>query len=113
MAQLIEDDTIRLSSGREIYANNGILGMSAGMAAEGIKYTDGYDGSTYTRKSHDKDEYTDEWTPAERQELAEYVIGLWRAWADRQTAPGPPLNDPALTAWAERANSRLEALRRG
>ena len=59
------EDVLELSSGKRLFANRGILGISpAGEISEG------YDGGVY-----------DEFTPEERAELAEYMIGLWRQWA--------------------------------
>lgn len=67
-------DRFTLSTGRQFYANCGILGMSE----EIMIISEGYDGRLY-----DCEEGGDEpLTPAERVEVAEYMINLWRKWGN-------------------------------
>lgn len=56
-----------LSSGRRFYAHAGVLGMADDM---GLSY--GYDGGVNEE---------DPFTPAERKEIADHMIGLWQTWA--------------------------------
>jgi len=79
----LKDDTYTLSTGHTFYANNGIVGMSPTFAKSGDKFAEGYDGDEYTRKAYPDDEFTHDWTPAERQELADHMIALWQQWASR------------------------------
>jgi hypothetical protein len=110
-------DHYRLSSGREFYANRGIVGMSPEFAAGENGYSgcfaEGYDGEEYTRKSH-PESLTDEWTPAERQELADYMSALWQQWAASQPSPQPSAEDIARenAEWLEKANARVESAKR-
>jgi len=62
----IEGDNLIFSTGRKVYANSGIIGIGFG---GGI--TEGYDGGLNDR----------DWTPAERVELAEYMIEQWKRYA--------------------------------
>lgn len=54
-----------LSTGKKFYANRGILGLS-----EDGDITEGYDGGFDERK----------FNKAERKEIAEYMINLWKKW---------------------------------
>ncbi|MGA2412382.1 MAG: hypothetical protein ABSG46_18605 [Candidatus Binataceae bacterium] len=65
----IHGDTIRLSTGTEIYANRGFVGIS-----ENMELSEGYDGCI------DADHLTLE----ERHELADYMISLWQRWRAQQ-----------------------------
>lgn len=59
-------DGVILDSGREIYANCGIVGIDErGFVSEG------YDGEVYTKK----------FTDAERRDLADLMISRWWAFA--------------------------------
>ena len=73
-------DTYTLSTGREFYANNGIVGLTGKISRSPIcgpcGFAEGYDGS----------ELADDWTLTERQELADYMIALWAQWPTRQRA---------------------------
>ena len=64
----IRGDMIRLSTGREIYANCGFLGIS-----ENMELSEGYDGTIDTG----------DLSTAEKHELANYVIGLWTRWKEQ------------------------------
>lgn len=63
----VERSKVVLSSGRKFDANDGILGMSNAM-----ELTEGYDGRVYDER---------EFTPDERKEIADHMIGLWQRWA--------------------------------
>ena len=67
------DDGFRLTTGKEFYANNGILGLSPMCPA----LFEGYDGTV-----DDGTVLTD----AERHEVAEYMISVWRAWAEPRSS---------------------------
>ena len=64
------DSEYKLRSGKRVYANNGILGL--GHSAIPDEVSEGYDGEVGTR---------DDFTDAERREMAAYMIARWRAWA--------------------------------
>lgn len=64
------DDGFVLSSGREVYANGGIVGLTVFDAYEGLDTFYGYDGGLSL----------DNWTPAERVELADHMIARWQAF---------------------------------
>lgn len=63
-------DTFKLSTGRTFYANNGLIGISPLGADAAVRVSEGYDGGVHV----------DEWTAAERRELADYMIALWSAF---------------------------------
>lgn len=63
-----ESGLYTLSTGTEVDAHRGILGLSAGENGEVFS---GYDGRVFT----------DGLTVAERREIAEYMSALWMAWA--------------------------------
>lgn len=67
-----------LSTGRKFYANNGLISIAYdGTIAEG------YDGEIRIEGSyHDGVNLSDAWTPAEKVELADYMIGLWTAFKE-------------------------------
>lgn len=67
----IEGDDLIFSSGKTIYANQGIVGIDS----EGY-ITEGYDGGI------DDDKFT----PDEKMEFADYMIGLWRSYKNKQEA---------------------------
>jgi len=69
-------DHYRLSTGRMFYANGGIIGLSPEHTTRSV--SEGYDGAIYMGDEHDEPE--DRWTPAERQELAAYMVALWTRW---------------------------------
>jgi hypothetical protein len=97
----IEPDRYRLSTGREFYANRGIVGMSPQFADRHQEYNDcvpeGYDGSICVNdRWSEPEEY---WTGAEQHELADYMIALWQRWKSAVIVSG---NQDAN---AERADS--------
>ena len=67
-----------LSSGRQIYANLGIFGLTPNGTL-----TDGYDSKFYFGESKKNPAFT----YAERCEIAEMMITRWRWWADDEVTP--------------------------
>lgn len=59
---VINDDRIRFSTGKHVYAHNGIIGLGPD-----LHVYEGYDGGIDTAGL----------TAEERRELADYMIGLW------------------------------------
>jgi len=71
----IVKDTVTFSTGKERYANCGIIGL----APDG-EVTQGSDGGFWAREEA---EYRDDpLTPAERLELADYMIERWKMFRD-------------------------------
>jgi hypothetical protein len=68
----IDGDTVKFRSGKEEYANCGIIGLSPDGSAAG-----GYDGGF---PGYDDSELTKE----ERVELAEYMIVKWKLFAAKE-----------------------------
>ena len=75
------DNTYRLKSGREFYANRWILGL----APDDDSLFHGYDGEAWIYESHN---YSQEFTPEERKEIAEYMVRMWRAWGRAPSSRG-------------------------
>jgi len=74
----IEGGTVTLSSGRTFEANRGLLSLSE----DGVVH-DGYDGSfDFLPDDIRDDDDMQPWTPAERREIAEYMVARWAAWGD-------------------------------
>ena len=73
-------------SGREFYANCGIIGLRDDDDADnfGRVFFEGYDGSRrITPESWDTDpDDGQDWTAEEKAELANYMINLWQRWLD-------------------------------
>lgn len=70
-------DGYQLSTGREIYANRGILGITPD---DPLVCSEGYAGGVYVSES-DEDCLKDEepkLTREERAEIADYMIALWQ-----------------------------------
>ena len=61
-----------LSNGKEFYANCSILGIN-----DALDISYGYDGGV-----------CDEFTKEERQEIAKYMIGLWKKFAKDDSEEG-------------------------
>jgi hypothetical protein len=74
----IEGDTIIFSSGREFYANRGVIGLS-----DDLYVSQGYDGGLDAWPSEGTTHFM---TPEERRELADYMIALWTKFRE---ADGP------------------------
>jgi hypothetical protein len=70
-----------LSSGRRFYANRGLLSISPAM-----EMGEGYDGGV--------DDI--EWSPAERREVAEFMIALWRQFGDQDGVKREASDDPDM-----------------
>ncbi len=71
-------DSYKLSTGKIIHPNRGIIGLRE---HEGFKIYEGYDGS-WTTKENAFDEDDIELTDSELKEIALYMSDLWRAWAN-------------------------------
>ena len=67
-------DQYTLSSGREFYANRGILGVGP----DG-DVSEGYDGGLYPERS--KGDRNKDFTPEERREIADFAIAAWEKFA--------------------------------
>lgn len=71
-------DKYVLSSGREFYANLGILGIDPrGDVSEG------YDGGLYPERGGGADDFT----PEERREIADFAIAAWEKFAAEGRPP--------------------------
>ncbi len=70
----VEKDKIIFSSGKEDYANRGIIGLSE-PSEEGWVISEGYDGFIYDDCWEDA--YDEKLTREEKIELADYMITLW------------------------------------
>lgn len=64
----IEGDSIIFSSGKEMCANNGIVGIGRG------------DNSFYISEGYDGDLDIDKMTCEEKKELADYMIEMWTSF---------------------------------
>lgn len=67
---IFEGDEYILSSGKRLYSNNGIIGLSPRFSVY-----HGYDGHLCS---------DDELTKAERAELADYMISMWSTYREKQ-----------------------------
>lgn len=67
-----QDDVYTLSTGKNFYANCGIIGISKN--EKGIFVHEGYDGSINYP-------WEENFTKEERREIANFVINLWNEWA--------------------------------
>lgn len=80
-------DHYELSTGRQFYANRGLIGLAQngsddeGATPSGFTVSYGYDGYV-DLDPFDEDERA--WTVDERRELAEFMIAQWRAFGDGQ-----------------------------
>lgn len=81
---MIYDETTHhyvLTSGRRFYANGGILGLGL----DGDELSEGYDGTVGIDGWYDYDGMKpQDFTPEERQEIADMMIQRWTAWAARK-----------------------------
>jgi hypothetical protein len=79
----MDDDkhTIRLSTGKEIYAHRGIVGISPDLR----EVTEGYDGGIERGYETEEDWGDSRYrlTPAERVEIADLMLARWRAYRER------------------------------
>lgn len=69
--ELFRRDHYRLSTGREFYANRGIIGIDE----EGIGVSEGCDGGLCFRPML---------TEEERHEIASFMAERWAKWAQRE-----------------------------
>jgi hypothetical protein len=77
----IVGDKITFTSGRERYASNGIIGLGP----DG-EVTEGYDGSLWSVEEVDWREPEACLSPADRVELADYMIERWKTFRDKAFA---------------------------
>jgi hypothetical protein len=68
----LDRDQFKLSSGRVVHANRGLVGINPR-----LEVSQGYDGNIYIE---DDDE---PWTPEERAELADAMIARWQEFKGR------------------------------
>lgn len=74
----------RLSTGREIRANESILGLSFDNDHNCLRATHGFDGSVIEDEQDFADgakHRADGFTAAERLEIGQYMVSLWNKWA--------------------------------
>jgi hypothetical protein len=76
---------ITLSTGRRLYANNQILGLS--LLAGDDRLYEGYDGTAWDPRDTGEWSDTPPLTETERREVADLMIQRWRTWADKVAAP--------------------------
>lgn len=67
----ISGNKFRLSTGREIRANKGFVGIN-----DRLEVAEGYDGPIEGLRNIDGPQ--DTWSESERAELADYMIDLWQ-----------------------------------
>ena len=68
----IVKDSVIFSTGKELYANCGVIGISPK-----LEISKGWDGGFFNPRSYvNLDDYT--LTPVERIELADYMIARWK-----------------------------------
>lgn len=83
----INRDTYVLSTGRKVYANQGLISIAN---QDGIPYGAANDGPFDLRQGYDGSLDDDEaWTVAEKIELAEFMIAQWRAFLAFHTRDEP------------------------
>ena len=80
-------DTFVLSTGREVYANYHIIGISPE-----LEISEGYDGEInpkglYTGRGGEMEGV---WSSDERLELADYMINLWTRYRETSVAQADP-----------------------
>lgn len=85
----IEDHWVILNSGRCVYGYGGCIGIMPGGTA-----TYGYDG--YLLAEEDPDEPL---TPAERQDLARYMIAAWAAFGGVAAVTPEPATELVARLW--------------
>lgn len=80
-----------LDGGRGFYAHARVLGLR-----DGEELFNGYDGVVMEGEAEPRQEWEEpRFTPAERQEVADYMIEVWRRWAsdERRRPPDSPSED--------------------
>lgn len=76
---IIDGDSVIFDSGRKLYANNGIVGLSA---KDDVVY-EGYDGPLSAGFNADTNELEPGLSQMEIDEICEYMIGLWEKLLDK------------------------------
>lgn len=88
-----DDDWYVLSTGRKVYANHGLIGLSH-QITDNIWPADVHHGEIRSpigepnfgrfevSEGFDGNVSVEDWTPAERTELAEFMISAWQAFKD-------------------------------
>ena len=71
----IDGDEVIFSTGKVRYANNGIIGLGPD-----LEVSEGYDGGFWSAHESEYKDEADILTPAERVELADYMIERWQAF---------------------------------
>jgi hypothetical protein len=79
---MIIGNQVRLSTGKQFFVSGGVLGIDVD-----LMLTDGYDG--YIADGPDDTTFTVE----ERQEIADYMIGLWNSFKS-PPSPHTPTIEP-------------------
>ena len=89
----IDDYRYRLSTGREFYANGYVVGLGPDYLDSNPGYSvtvpQGWDGSINIREAAWADDTSEDWTPDECAELADYMINLWQQWRAEMLKPKP------------------------
>ena len=73
----VDRDKLIFSTGRRIIANGGIIGL-----APDLEVSEGYDGTIYNDYIEEFEE-EHRLTPAEVNELADYMVALWGKWREK------------------------------
>jgi len=83
----------RLSTGREVYAHRGLIGISVSDRdsdedSHGFEISEGYDGHLDVNGHYDyvSNGVVEAWTEAEKLELADFMIQQWQAFREKVTA---------------------------
>ncbi len=94
--KVTDRDNYELSSGRRFSANCGIIGLSP----EKLTVSEGFDGEIDI-DGYPWEDFTDEnrWTPAERAELADFMIAAWQRF---KAATEPTAEERVHAAQARR-----------
>jgi len=99
----IDDDAamnnFELSTGRRFSANCEYIGIARRSGQWSI--SEGYDGHIYVDAGWSEDD-ADRWTPAEKAELADYMIALWQEFRDSLGQESRPATDAEFKASASR-----------
>lgn len=84
--EAISDGRYRLSTGREFAANCHVIGMSPQHGArlncdeDGVTLPEGWDGGITVTDPAWADDGSNDMTPDEQREIADYMIALWQSW---------------------------------
>jgi hypothetical protein len=80
----VNGETFTFSSGKEIAANKGIVGINPD-----LEIYDGYDGQIEVfAYSFEKDSMEPTLTPEEALELSRFMVELWQGFAQKFTSTG-------------------------